>query len=313
MRRPFFVPVTAQRTKRECSATPVYKQSSFVAMTRTTASIPPAPRFIRRGYTACRFGHMHYRTAGPDDETIASGKPAIVLLHQNPSSSFEYEPLIAHLATTHRVYAFDTPGYGMSDAPAAPAGMAGYAAAFGDALDALGLETVDLYGFHTGTLLAAELAIAQPEQVRKAVMTGIPMYDAPTRANKLAEAEVFPAPDEEGQVILDLLQRLWTYVVTSRDSRVPLAKAVRNFADKAAVLDRFTWAYKGVWGWDFTRLSLVPCPVLVLQPAEELRAVSLEAAQLLPNAVVRELPDLDRDIFDIAPEILAHEIRSFLN
>lgn len=285
-------------------------------MTQGPASKPPNPRFIRRGYTACRFGHLHYRTAGPDDETIASGisagQPAIVLLHQNPSSSFEYEPLIRSLATTHRVYAFDTPGHGMSDAPPAPAGMAGYAAAFSDALDALGLETVDLYGFHTGTLLAAELAILRPEKVRRTVMTGIPMYDAPTRARKLAEAKAFPAPDDDGKVILGLLQRLWTYVVTSRDSRVPLAKAVLNFADKAAVLDRSTWAYKGVWGWDFARLSLVPCPVLVLQPAEDLRAVSLKAAQVIPNAVVRELPDLDRDIFDIAPEILAHEIRTFL-
>lgn len=281
-------------------------------MTTGPTSIPPSPRFIRRGYTACRFGHMHYRTAGPDDETTTPGQPAIVMLHQNPSSGFEYEPLIQALAATHRVYAFDTPGYGMSDAPPAPAGIAGYAAAFSDALDALGLETVDLYGFHTGTLLAAELAIARPEKVRRAVMTGIPMYDAPTRAQKLADADHFPVPEEDGKVIMDLLQRLWTYVVATRDSRVPLAKAMRNFADKAAVLDRFTWAYKGVWGWDFARLSLVPCPVLVLQPAEELRAVSLEAAQVLPNAVVRELPDLDRDIFDIAPEILAHEIRTFL-
>lgn len=285
----------------------------FDPMTETIASIPPNPRFIRRGYTACRFGHMHYRTAGPDDEAIASGRPAVVMLHQNPSSGFEYEPLIAQLATDRTVYAFDTPGYGMSDAPDAPAGMAGYAAAFSDALDALGLETVDLYGFHTGTLLAAELAIARPETVRKAVMTGIPMYDAPTRAKKLADADHFPVADEDGKVIMDLLQRLWTYVVVNRDRRVPLDKAMRNFADKAAVLDRFTWAYKGVWGWDFARLALVTCPVMVLQPAEELRSVSLEAARVLPNAVVRELPDLDREIFDIAPEILAHEIRSFLS
>lgn len=282
-------------------------------MTSAFASKPPNARFIRRGYTACRFGHMHYRTAEPDDEKIAPGMPALVMLHQNPSSSFEYEPLIAELATDRRIFAFDTPGYGMSDAPPAPPGMAGYAEAFSDALDSLGLDNVDLYGFHTGTLLAAELAILRPERVRSAVMTGIPMYDAPTRARKLAEAEAFPPPDEEGKVVLDLLQRLWTYVVASRDGRVPLAKAVLNFADKAAVLDRFTWAYKGVWGWDFARLAQVPCPVLVLQPAEDLRAVSLEAARLLPYAVVRELPDLDRDIFDIAPEILAHEIRSFLH
>lgn len=280
-------------------------------MTQTCIPKPPNPRAIRRGYTACRFGHMHYRTAGPDEAT-ASGRPAIVLLHQNPSSSFEYEPLIAQLATDRQVIAFDTPGHGMSDAPPAPPGMAGCAAAFSDALDAMDLGPVDLYGFHTGTLLAAELAIARPDKVRKAVMTGIPMYDAATRAKKLAEAEGFPAPDEEGKVIIDLLQRLWTYVVASRDAQVPLAKAVLNFADKAAVLDRFTWAYRGVWGWDFSRLALVSQPVLVLQPAEELRAVSLDAAQLLSQAVVRELPDLDRDIFDIAPEILAHEIRNFL-
>ena len=67
------------------------------------------------------------------------------------------------MAADRRVIAFDTPGYGMSDAPPAPPGMAGYAAAFADALDAMGVAgPVDLYGFHTGTLLSIELAIARP-------------------------------------------------------------------------------------------------------------------------------------------------------
>jgi len=265
---------------------------------------------ITRAYARCRHGQMHYRVAGPLD----SPHPPVVLLHQNPSSSFEYEPLIAALAQSRRVIAFDTPGYGMSDPPPAPPGMAGYAAAFADALDDLGIAgPIDLYGFHTGTLLVAELAILRPGQVRKLAMTGIPMYPAEARAQKLAEAETYPDPDEDGTVIMKLLSGLWSYVVGQRAAGVPLDKAVTNFADKARVLHRFTWAYRGVWSWDYDRLRLVSQPVLLLQPAEDLLAVSRAAASLLPDCTPRELPDLTRDIFDLAPERLADELRDFLD
>jgi pimeloyl-ACP methyl ester carboxylesterase len=280
-------------------------------MTHTNPAAPPA---IRRAYTLCRYGQLHYRDAGPRDGV----KPAVVLLHQNPSSSYEYEPLIAALATDRRVIAFDTPGYGMSDAPSAPPGMLGYAAAFADALDALEHAgdlsgPVNLYGFHTGTLLTAELAILRPDRVRRIALTGIPFYPADARAQKLKEAEEFPAPDEDGTVILNLLTNLWDYVVKRRMPGVPLARAVLGFADKARVLDRFNWAYKGVWGWDYARLTLVRQPALLLQPAEDLLVYALEAARLLPDCTVRELPDLDRDIFEIAPERLANELRIFFD
>jgi pimeloyl-ACP methyl ester carboxylesterase len=51
---------------------------------------------------------MHYRQAGPHDASA----PTLILLHQNPSSSYEYEALIAATAADRRVIAFDTPGYG---------------------------------------------------------------------------------------------------------------------------------------------------------------------------------------------------------
>lgn len=278
----------------------------------TLSPDPSRPAGIVRAYTRCRYGQLHYRDAGPRDGDL----PAVVLLHQNPSSGYEYESLIAALAGDRRVIAFDTPGYGMSDAPPAPPGMAAYAVAFSDGLDSLAADglldgPVDLYGFHTGTLLSAELAILRPDRVRCLAMTGIPMFPAEENAPRLKEALEFPEPDEEGTVILGLLEKLYGYVVRQRDPALPLDKAIRNFADKARVLHRFTWAYQGVWSWDFSRLSLVTQPVLVLQSHEDLLENSREAAKLLGQPTWRELPGLDRDIFDIAPELIADELRAY--
>lgn len=262
---------------------------------------------IQRAYTTCRYGQMHYRTAGED-----AGQPVLVLLHQNPSSSYEYEALIEACSVDRRVIAFDTPGYGMSDAPPAPPGIPGYAAAFADALDALGLAgPVDCYGFHTGTLHTIELALQRPDLVGRIALSGIPMYPDEGRAEKLASALNYPEPDEDGEAIMALLTNLWSYVVTDRDRRVPLGKAVWNFADKAKVLHHFTWAYAGVWAYDYARLPEVRQPALLLQPSEDIAGISREAAALLPDCRILNLPDLTRDIFDVAPERIAYELRTF--
>ena len=120
----------------------------------------------RRGYTDCRYGQLHYLQGMPLTGTVS--RPPLILLHQIPSSSVEFEYLVAAMATDRHVIAFDTPGSGMSDWPEAPLDIGGYAAAFSDGIDNLGLADdgpVDVYGFHRGTLLAAELAIAEPQRV----------------------------------------------------------------------------------------------------------------------------------------------------
>lgn len=265
---------------------------------------------ITRAYSRCRYGQMHYRAAGPLDASL----PPLVLLHQNPASSYEYEPLMLQMAHDRRVIAFDTPGYGMSDPPPAPPGVEAYAACFGDALDDMGIaRPVDLYGFHTGTLLCIELALLRPELVRKVALTGIPMFSVEERGVQLQAALDQPEPDEDGEVVRALVDKFWTYVVRNRDPRVPLDKAVYNFADKARVLHRFTWAYQGVWAYDYARLPLMAKPALLIQPAEDLATVSIQAAGMLLNCAVLELPELKDDIFDVAPARIAEALRAFLD
>jgi len=266
---------------------------------------------ITRAYTHCRFGQLHYRAAGPAVAAAMTGTP-VVLLHQNPSSSWEYEPLITALAQDRRVIAFDTPGLGMSESPPAPIDIASYAAAFADGIANIGLDgPFDLYGFHTGSLLAIELALALPAQARRIALTGIPMYPSAERARKFAEATDYPEPGEDGAVVLDLLGKLWNYVVVQRAPGVPIARAIRHFADKSWILDRFTWVYQAVWSYDYEPLRRLEQPILLLQPDEPLREPTLAAGRLLRDCTLRELPDLTRDIFDLAPERLADELRRF--
>src|SRR5690348_2858832 len=67
---------------------------------------------MRKGYVDTPEGQIHYITAG-------SGGVPLILLHQNPSSARMWEAVIPGLAARGRqVVAFDTPGYGNSDAPA---------------------------------------------------------------------------------------------------------------------------------------------------------------------------------------------------
>ncbi|MCP8890734.1 alpha/beta fold hydrolase [Sphingomonas faeni] len=264
-----------------------------------------------RAYTRCRYGQMHYWDATPAEATA----PTLVLLHQNPSASMEYAGLIEEMARDRRVVAFDTPGYGMSDAPPGPPTMAEYAASFVDAIAALDLAEnapLDVFGFHTGALLAAELGLALPNEVGRLVLSGIPMRDPADRAARYRDALATPQPTEDGAGILARSAALYRYVVTDRTAGVPLARAVELFAEKNRTLDHGAWAYHGVWSYDYARLPLIVQPTLVLQPHDALLDASRAASALIPGARFVDLPGLDRDIFEIAIPQIAQALRDFL-
>ena len=269
---------------------------------------------MKRGYTDCRFGQLHYIHGTPAQG--AANKPTLVMLHQNPSSSVEYEPLIREMATDRDVIAFDTPGNGMSDWPPEPQDMPGYAAAFADGITNLELADngpVDLFGFHTGTLLAAELAIAEPERVGRLIISGIPYRTPEERQDRLDAIDARPRITEDGKDIMGQIERLWNFVVSQRDQRVPLERAARVFMEKAKPMDRYWWPYRSVWTYEFAeRFPLISQPTLILQPHETLLEYSLRAAEFIRNVQIVELPDLERDVFDVGADQIASAMRDFL-
>jgi pimeloyl-ACP methyl ester carboxylesterase len=110
---------------------------------------------------------VHYRRAG-------SGPP-VVLLHQSPTSSREYIPLIRELAGMgFTVFSPDTPGNGLSDPfPGTDwKTMEEFADGVANLMTELGIEKAPVYGFHTGGVCALALCLRHPERVTVAIMNG---------------------------------------------------------------------------------------------------------------------------------------------
>ena len=98
---------------------------------------------VGSGATARR---VHYRRAGTG--------PLLLLVHQSPRSSGEYEALMREWGAHFTCIAPDTPGFGQSEplAKSAP-DINDYADAVVQFLDALGVGQIPAYGFHSGAII----------------------------------------------------------------------------------------------------------------------------------------------------------------
>ena len=97
--------------------------------------------------------------------------PVLVLLHGIGSSSDSWAAQFDHFAATHRVVAWDAPGYGDSDDPAPTSPQAAdYAAALAACLDALSIRACHLVGHSLGGLMAAAFARSSADRLAALVL-----------------------------------------------------------------------------------------------------------------------------------------------
>ncbi|GIL41376.1 hypothetical protein TMPK1_36130 [Rhodospirillales bacterium TMPK1] len=113
----------------------------------------------------------------------------MVLLHQSPTSSREHESLLRRLAGEgFAVFAPDMAGYGLSDphplgAHVTIEALADDVAAF---LDATGIATAGIYGFHTGGCIANEFARRHAARATVTIVGGFVCQTDEERAETLA-------------------------------------------------------------------------------------------------------------------------------
>lgn len=99
---------------------------------------------------------VHYRRCG-------SG-PVLLMVHQSPRSSAEYEALMHQWGAHFTCIAPDTPGFGQSDALPGKPEIAGFADALCEFLDGLGVTRCAAYGFHSGGIILVTAIKRQPQR-----------------------------------------------------------------------------------------------------------------------------------------------------
>lgn len=100
--------------------------------------------------------------------------PNLVLIHGGAGSWLHWIRNIEFLATSHTVWAPDTPGFGESDLPRE--GLDGdtlFPYVFTGLKEVIGNAPFDLVGFSFGGLIAALIAAERPENLRRLVLVSI--------------------------------------------------------------------------------------------------------------------------------------------
>ena len=258
---------------------------------------------VRRLFIDGRYGQLHLRRALP--QQAGGMRPPVVLLHQTPLSGRMFSELLPQLGRDRVVYAPDTPGYGESDPPPAPPALGDYADALHDFIADL-KEPVDLVGYHTGAMVAAEYAARYPKDVRRLVLISMPLF-TPERRAKLATTTSIA---EDGAPLL----AEWRSTMSVRPPGQSLEQAARIVAEKQRAGGRAAWAMVAMQGYDpEPRLRSLRLPVTIIRPKDGLWEEGAVAARLIPGARLVDEPGWGFGLFDAYPAEVARRIRETLD
>jgi pimeloyl-ACP methyl ester carboxylesterase len=268
----------------------------------------------RRDYVASRWGQLHMHVAGPADPALAV-RPPLVCFHPTPYSGAFFREFQTLMAVDRIVLCPDTPGFGGSDGPPAPATMTDYGLAVADALRALGYGTggrgaLDALGFHTGCLIATEVAIEAPDLVRRLVLPGMPYYRGAEQREKLERYHVEKPYYEDPSA----LARVWQERHAAQGAKVATERLLELLGEELRAGRRSHWPYRAVFTYPGDeRLPRVGQPALLVATSGELFEPTRRAAALMPRAELVELPDVSTPVFNAHHDTVATVVRDWLD
>ena len=231
-------------------------------------------------------------------------------LHATAYSGQTFRPLMQTMAGHRGVIAVDTPGYGGSDPPPAVLEISEYAARIADVIEADSSgRCVDILGYHTGAVIAAELARQRPNLVRRIVLIGIPYFIGKDRELWRRRLAVRTELSED----LAQFDERWNFFITNRNPAVSLGRGFENFVDELRAWPDGWWAHEAAFKFSVEIcFPAVTQPALVINANNHLSQASREAAAAMPNCRTVELAHLDHAILEAAPYLLGRIIDDFL-
>lgn len=228
---------------------------------------------------------------------LGQGGLPLVMVPQVPGSSDMLEPLMAALAGSRRVIAFDPPGNGDSDDTGEVPSIPTYADALRAVSDSLGLDAFALYGRNAGASVAAAFANAHADRVTKLILDGPLALPDAAIVQRYAEPIV---PRWDGAHLIHLWfalrneQLFWPWY----DERVETVRDVepdidpRHLTKKLVGILKHHRNYDSVYRAAFDFAPPVPsAPTLVCAaPNDVFHQFGEATAQSIPGALWEELP-----------------------
>jgi pimeloyl-ACP methyl ester carboxylesterase len=228
---------------------------------------------------------VHARVGG-------KGAP-VVLVHGYGVSGTYMLPLAQSLAPSFSVFVPDLPGYGRSQQPGAPLGIADLAAALAGCLDAAGLERPAFVANSMGCQIVTELAVHLPGRVGPLVLVG-PTVDPQRRQARRQLLGGLRDAAREPRSLLSL---------ATRDDAVVGVRALLATA-RSALADRIE-----------QRLPLILQPAIVVRGENDGfvgETWAESAAALLPRGRLVVVPGEPHAVHYTRPDLIARIVHKLL-
>lgn len=235
---------------------------------------------VSRSYAWVEGGQIHYRVAGNTD------RMPLVLLHQTPSTSAMYLPLMAELASDFYLLAPDTPGFGNSDRLPGECTIAGFSRQLLAFLQALKIERCLLFGHHTGAAIAVQMASDEPQRFAALALSGPTLLSERQRQTLPDTASPY-ARDDSGTHLQEMWQR-----IRAKDTNAPAALIERETLSAIECGDYYQASYRAVCAQDYqAQLQKLSCPVLAFAgDNDSLAAAVTPTLELLRDGHTVNLP-----------------------
>ncbi|MEL6693141.1 MAG: alpha/beta fold hydrolase [Pseudomonadota bacterium] len=262
---------------------------------------------IRKGYSDGPEGQVHWRASG----TSAQNTHDLYCFSPAPFSSIAFTNLMPHLAKTRRIIAPDYPGQGGSDGGSPTPTIEQYAASIIAVIrDLSGDGPVDVLGFHSGCLVAAEAKLQAPDLIDQVLLIDVPAFDPETRSKYLP---MVGAPFELNPN-LEAVTKAWDMAVTKRAEVQSLDQCYALFADSVANATRMNATFNAAFTCDVEqRLGALEMGATILATQSSLLEASRRAASLIPSSDLVEALDIKRSVLDESAEKTATLIKSILD
>ena len=265
-----------------------------------------SPKLI---YVDTSRGQMHVRL-------YENRGPALICLHPMPYSGGYYDSFCKHLIKESNCSAvsIDMIGYGRSEKIKEPISIHDYATSSIEVIKTLINDdrisnTANLLGFHTGSAIANEIGILEPDLINKIIFVTYPFFNQEKREEMSSSLSTTPLNDD-----LESLRSMWEFTIENRAEGVALERAMSNFLDQLQNLDRGWFGFHAMFNYiSEERLPHLKLPTLIINDQSSLTKATKAASELISDMNYIELNDTQGGIFELNIDQIAAHVISFLN